>query len=240
MQSSFQYFSCVSERNVRQAILKELSFGGFMASTDWAPRRDFVERAIEVPICLALIIFFAPLMLLVALLVKLQDGGPVLFGHRRVGLHGKSFKCLKFRSMVVDAEARLHALLVSDPAARAEWEQDHKLRKDPRITMLGDFLRRSSIDELPQLFNVLRGEMSLVGPRPIVQGEVCRYGHYFETYCQLRPGITGLWQVSGRSDVSYRRRVALDVTYARTRSLKRYFGILVATAPAVLARRGAH
>jgi len=193
-----------------------------------------------VPICLALLVFFAPAMLIVALLVKLQDGGPILFGHTRIGRDGESFKCLKFRSMLVDAEARLQALLQSDPQARIEWERDHKLRDDPRITALGDFLRRSSLDELPQLFNVLRGEMSLVGPRPIVQGERHRYGHYFNLYCQVRPGITGLWQVSGRSDVSYRRRVALDVAYARTRSLGLYFRILAATGPAVLARRGAH
>ncbi|QUD88042.1 sugar transferase [Phenylobacterium montanum] len=201
---------------------------------------DLAERAIELPICIALLVFFAPVMLLAALAVKLQDGGPVLFGHSRIGRDGKTFKCLKFRSMVVNAEQRLQALLASDPAAREEWRRDHKLRRDPRVTILGEFLRRSSIDELPQLINVLRGEMSLVGPRPITSSEAARYRRYFKVYCQVRPGITGLWQVSGRNDVSYRRRVALDVTYAKLRSLKLYFGILAATGPAVLARRGAH
>ncbi len=201
---------------------------------------DLVERAVELPICIVLLMFFAPMMLLTALAVKLQDGGPILFGHSRIGRDGRTFKCLKFRSMVVDAEARLQALLRSDPAARAEWERDHKLRRDPRVTVFGEFLRRSSIDELPQLLNVLRGEMSLVGPRPITQAEAVRYRRYFTVYCQVRPGITGLWQVSGRNDVSYRRRIALDVTYAKLRSLRLYFGILAATGPAVLARRGAH
>ena len=211
-----------------------------MPAVERASPGDLIERCIEIPVCLIALIFFGPVMLLVALLIKLQDGGPILFGHTRIGLGGRSFKCLKFRSMVVDAETRLQALLQSDPEARVEWERDHKLRLDPRVTGLGDFLRRSSLDELPQLFNVLRGEMSLVGPRPIVQSERARYGHYFNLYCQVRPGITGLWQVSGRSDVSYRRRVALDVAYARARNLGLYCRILAATAPAVLARRGAH
>ncbi len=211
-----------------------------MSAARHATLCDRVERLIEGPICVVVLVFMAPLMLLIALLIKLQDGGPVIFGHTRLGLGGRSFKCLKFRSMVIDSDARLQALLQSDPAARIEWERDHKLRNDPRVTPLGDFLRRSSLDELPQLFNVLRGEMSLVGPRPIVQNERARYGHYFDLYCQVRPGITGLWQISGRSDVSYRRRVALDVAYARGRCLKLYFRILFATAPAVLARKGAH
>ena len=201
---------------------------------------DVVERIIERPICVVLLVFFAPLMLGIALAIKLQDGGPVFFGHVRIGQGGRNFRCWKFRSMVIDAEARLQALLQSDPEARISWERDHKLRYDPRVTAFGDFLRRSSLDELPQLFNVLSGEMSLVGPRPIVVGEKARYRHYFKLYCQMRPGITGLWQVSGRSDVSYRRRVALDVAYARARTLSLYFRILFATAPAVLARRGAH
>ena len=196
-------------------------------------------RMLEIVLCVAILVFFAPLMIVVALLIKLGDGGPILFAHPRIGRFGRTFPCLKFRSMAVNAEAQLQALLARDPAARAEWERDHKLTVDPRITALGQFLRRSSLDELPQLFNVLRGEMSLVGPRPIVQAEVARYRRYFRYYCQVRPGITGLWQVSGRSDLRYRRRVALDVVYARSRCLGLDFKILLATAPAVLARRGA-
>jgi exopolysaccharide production protein ExoY len=210
-----------------------------MRFSDAPEHKDRIERLIDVPLCAAVLIFVAPLMLLIAFLIWSQDRGPVLFGHTRVGRDGRLFKCLKFRSMVVDSDARLQALLAADPAARTQWERDYKLLDDPRITPVGGFLRRSSLDELPQLINVLRGEMSLVGPRPIVPAEICRYRRYFSVYCQQRPGITGLWQVSGRNDVSYRRRVALDVYYARARCPTLYLKILLATAPAVLARRGA-
>ena len=191
-------------------------------------------------VALLALVFLLPIMLVVALAVYAQDGGPILFAHRRIGLHGRTFPCLKFRSMAVDAEARLAAVLASDPAARAEWEKDHKLRNDPRVTPLGAFLRKTSLDELPQLFNVLRGEMSLVGPRPIVEAEVGKYGRRFEAYCAVKPGITGLWQVSGRNDTTYRTRVALDCVYARRRNLGLDAYIIAATVPAVLARRGSY
>lgn len=197
-------------------------------------------RVLDIVIALAVLIFVAPLMIVIAGLIKLQDGGPALFGHARIGQGGRTFKCLKFRSMVVDAEARLNALLARDPEARREWEADHKLRKDPRITALGAFLRKSSLDELPQLFNVLKGEMSLVGPRPIVTSEIVRYGRWFPYYCSVKPGVTGLWQVNGRNDVSYRRRVALDVLFARTNGVRRYLKIMAATVPAVLLRSGSY
>jgi exopolysaccharide production protein ExoY len=208
--------------------------------TNKTARLDMIERLIDVPLAVTILVFIAPLLLVVAILIRLQDGGPALFGQMRIGRDGQLFRCLKFRSMVVDSEARLRAHLDRDPGARAEWELNHKLRDDPRTTPLGNFLRRSSLDELPQLFNVLRGDMSLVGPRPIVPAEAVRYGHYIEAYRRQRPGITGLWQISGRSDVSYRRRVALDVYYSRARCPTLYVKILLATAPAVLARRGAH
>jgi len=181
-----------------------------------------------------------PLLLGVALCIYAQDGGPVVFAHRRIGRNGRYFHCLKFRSMAVDAQERLAQLLAADPAARAEWEKDHKLRNDPRVTKLGAFLRKTSLDELPQLINVLRGEMSLVGPRPIVDGEVEKYGSRFSRYCAVKPGITGLWQVSGRNDTSYRTRVALDCLYARRRNLGLDAYILAATVPAVLTRRGSY
>ena len=178
-------------------------------------------------------------MLAIAVLIALQDGGPVFFAHRRLGYGGQSFPCMKFRSMAVDAEARLTKLLAENPEARAEWARDHKLKNDPRITPLGAFLRKSSLDELPQLFNVLRGEMRFVG-RPIVQSEVARYGRRFMHYCSVRPGITGLWQVSGRNDVSYRRRVAIDTIYAKARTVKLDLIILVMTVPAILLKRGSY
>ena len=168
------------------------------------------------------------------------DPGPILFKQKRVGFGGARFSCYKFRSMCVDAEARLEDLLARDPNARAEWASDQKLKCDPRITRIGYFLRKSSLDELPQLFNVLLGEMSLVGPRPIVETEAPRYGRYIAHYCSVRPGITGLWQVSGRNDVHYRRRVAMDVIYSRSRSLPMNVRILVMTVPSVLLSRGTY
>ncbi|MBU1362176.1 MAG: sugar transferase [Gammaproteobacteria bacterium] len=197
-------------------------------------------RFLDIVIALAVLLFIAPLMLVIAGLIKLQDGGPALFRQSRIGHGGEAFYCLKFRTMVTDAEVRLNALLARDPEVRREWELDHKLRKDPRITALGAFLRKSSLDELPQLFNVLKGEMSLVGPRPIVTAEIPRYGRWFAYYCAVRPGVTGLWQVNGRNNVSYRRRVALDVLYARTVGVRRYVQIMAATVPAVLLRSGSY
>lgn len=191
-------------------------------------------------IALLALVFLLPLMLAVALAIWVQDRGPVLFAHRRVGLGGRSFHCLKFRSMALDAEARLQSLLANDPAAAAEWAADHKLRNDPRVTPLGAFLRKTSLDELPQLFNVLKGEMSLVGPRPIVDAEIVRYGRRFTDYCKVKPGITGLWQVSGRNDVSYRTRVAMDAVYAKRKCGRLDVWILAATIPAVLARKGSY
>ena len=202
-------------------------------------QRISLYRVLDVGLSLLALLFLAPIFLFIAAVVRLQDGGPALFAHSRIGEGGRRFNCLKFRSMCLDSDARLHQLLVSDPQARIEWARDHKLRRDPRITPLGGFLRRSSLDELPQFLNVLRGEMSLVGPRPIVEAEIERYGHYFACYCAIKPGITGLWQISGRNDVGYRRRVAMDVVYARRRSVGLYLVILLATAPAVLLRRGA-
>jgi lipopolysaccharide/colanic/teichoic acid biosynthesis glycosyltransferase len=189
---------------------------------------------------LAALFALMPIILLLALAVWLQDGGPPLYGHRRIGRHGRPFVCLKFRSMYVDAEARLQEILITDPQARQEWSANHKLKADPRITPLGDILRKSSLDELPQLFNVIRGDMNLVGPRPIVEAEIGKYGRYFKYYCAVMPGITGLWQVGGRSDVSYRRRVAMDVVYARTKSLSLDVALLIATIPAVLKRKGSY
>lgn len=201
---------------------------------------DVAYRALEVLIVLAGLIFLAPLMALTCLAIWLQDGGSAVFAHRRVGEGGRTFSCLKFRSMATDAERRLAELLASDQAALAEWRRDHKLRNDPRVTLLGRFLRKSSLDELPQLINVLRGEMALVGPRPIVADEIVKYGRRFTNYCSVRPGITGLWQVSGRNDVSYTRRVAMDVLYAQSRTAVLDLKILIATVPAVLAKRGSY
>jgi exopolysaccharide production protein ExoY len=186
------------------------------------------------------LVLLAPFFLIVALMVR-ADGGPAFFAHQRVGRGGKLFGCLKFRSMVVDSQTRLEALLASDPAARAEWDATRKLKNDPRITRIGRFLRSTSLDELPQLINVLRGQMSLVGPRPVLEAELDRYyGASAAHYMAVRPGITGLWQVSGRSETTYESRVALDVSYVSRPSLLSDISILLRTPVAVLSRRGAH
>jgi exopolysaccharide production protein ExoY len=220
-----------------QAFLLPTSSTTIPSSKMWDER---LMRVTDIGIALAALIFLGPLMLIVAALVYITNPGPVVFAHSRLGRHGQQFRCLKFRSMAVDAEARLSDLLKNDPNARLEWDRDHKLKNDPRITPIGNFLRKSSLDELPQLFNVLIGEMSLVGPRPIVIGEVARYGRYFQEYCSVRPGITGLWQISGRNDVTYRRRVAMDVTYARSQSYGLNMRILFGTIPSVLLARGSY
>ncbi|CAL4869848.1 UDP-glucose:undecaprenyl-phosphate glucose-1-phosphate transferase (plasmid) [Asticcacaulis sp. MM231] len=203
-------------------------------------KQNILIRILDVVISLMAILFLLPVFVVVAVLVKVQDDGPIFFSHGRIGLNGKEFNCLKFRSMYVKSDDILRKILQSDPVALAEWRADHKLRNDPRITPLGKFLRKTSVDEFPQLINVLRGEMSLVGPRPIIRAEVVKYGSSFRHYASVLPGITGLWQVMGRNDVTYNRRVAMDRMFARKRSLRLYLMILFATVPAVLFQRGSY
>ena len=192
------------------------------------------RRGLDIAIAAAALLSLLPVMLLTALAIWTQGGGPVLFRQVRIGRGGKPFDCLKFRTMRADAEARLPGMI------DAEWRAARKFRHDARVTRLGGLLRRSSVDELPQLVNVLRGEMSLVGPRPIVFDEAALYGRRLVRYCAVRPGLTGLWQVSGRNDVTYRRRIAMDVWLVRNLTLSVYFAILARTVPAVLSRRGVY
>jgi exopolysaccharide production protein ExoY len=188
---------------------------------------------------LLMLLLLAPLMLVIAALIAGRDGAPILFGHYRVGLDGRLFRCYKFRSMFRESERMLSDLLESDPAARSEWDRDRKLQNDPRVTPIGRFLRRTSLDELPQLLNVLRGEMSLVGPRPITVPELGRYGSVRRQYLSVRPGMTGLWQVSGRNNTTYEERVALDQRYVEARSFWLDLSILFRTVKVVLQRDGA-
>lgn len=199
---------------------------------------EAVFRILDIALSLALLIVMAPVMAIVSILITTTGAGPVTFSHCRLGRNGKPFNCHKFRTMRHGAEADLPRLLRQDHALAREWARDQKLVHDPRVTGFGHFLRVTSIDELPQLFNVLKGEMSLVGPRPIVADELARYGRYAGHYLGVKPGITGLWQVNGRNRASYRRRVAADVLFARKRSLPLVCRILLATVPAVLMRRG--
>jgi exopolysaccharide production protein ExoY len=198
------------------------------------------KRATDLAIASITLLFLLPLMVFVAILVHL-DGGEVIFGHSRVGTGGKLFRVFKFRTMCPNADQELKAHLERDGAARREWQLTQKLRNDPRVTRVGAFLRKSSLDELPQLLNVLRGDMSIVGPRPIVQSEIVRYGRYFQHYKRCRPGITGLWQVSGRSDITYRRRVAFDTIYCRHLGDASFeLALLLRTIPAVLRSKGSY
>ncbi len=202
------------------------------------PMARLAKVLFDVSLATLLLVAAAPVLLAVAVAVKL-DGGPILFAHRRIGANGREFPCFKFRSMVLDGDAVLRRVLDHDPQAAAEWADTCKLRNDPRVTWIGRLLRATSLDELPQLFNVLRLEMSLVGPRPIVRSEVARYAENITYYYEARPGVTGLWQVSGRSDTSYAQRVQLDTWYVKNWTIWHDLAILAKTLPAVLKRQGA-
>lgn len=209
-----------------------------VAESALAQPQTALGRTFDVMVALVAALVFLPFLILTAIAIKISTPGPALFVQRRVGRDGKLFPCLKFRTMVVNSQEVLAELLASSPEARAEWDRDQKLRRDPRITPLGHILRKSSLDELPQLFNILAGHMSIVGPRPIVEAEIPRYGDRFAFYCSVRPGLTGLWQVSGRNDVSYETRVRLDAFYAMRKSTVYDFAICLRTVPAVLSSRG--
>ncbi|MCI0599709.1 MAG: sugar transferase [Beijerinckiaceae bacterium] len=181
-----------------------------------------------------------PIFALVGIAIKFTDRGQLIFKHERIGFRGNAFQCFKFRTMVVDAEKALHRVLTADAAARREWARCQKLTDDPRITPVGRFLRRSSLDELPQLINVIRGEMSLVGPRPITPAEMSRYGDRLGSYLSARPGLTGPWQVSGRSDCDFNTRVALDAWYVSNWRFSNDIFILLRTITSVLKGHGSY
>ena len=197
-------------------------------------------RAFDVIGSAAILIMVLPFLLLLAAVMYLSDPGPLFFVHRRIGHHGRSFGCLKFRTMKVNGDEVLREHLAVSHVARREWAETQKLRNDPRVTRMGVLVRKLSLDEFPQLVNVLRGEMSLVGPRPIVEAEVHRYGRFFEHYCMVKPGLTGLWQISGRNDTSYRERVELDVDYINRKSVSLDLMLMIKTVPAVLFARGSY
>ncbi|HEM8643933.1 TPA: undecaprenyl-phosphate galactose phosphotransferase WbaP [Klebsiella aerogenes] len=203
----------------------------------WSSR--LLKRFFDIVGSVSIIFILSPLLLYICKKVK-QDGGPAIYGHERIGKGGKPFKCLKFRSMVIDSKQVLDNLLKEDEEAKKEWEATFKLKNDPRITKIGKFLRRTSLDELPQLFNVLKGDMSLVGPRPIITAELERYNEEVDYYLLSKLGMTGLWQVSGRSDVDYETRVYLDAWYVKNWSMWNDVAILFKTIGVVLKRDGAY
>jgi exopolysaccharide production protein ExoY len=199
-----------------------------------------LKRTFDIVFAATAILVLLPVLLLLAAAVKLSCRGPVLFSHVRIGRGGRAFRCLKFRSMCVDGDAVLAAHLEASPEAQIEWNATRKLRRDPRVTAIGRFLRKSSLDELPQLLNILRGDMSVVGPRPVVSDELDLYGANARYYLAARPGLTGLWQISGRNDVSYSARVNFDRSYAENWSLLGDVAIIMKTVPAVLSSRGTY
>ena len=203
------------------------------------PGLQLIKRCFDLITSLAVIIVGSPILLWIAAKV-LASGRPIFYGHRRVGQNGKHFFCYKFRTMAVNADVLLKELLERDPQARAEWDRDFKLKNDPRITPIGHFLRKTSLDELPQLWNVLKGEMSLVGPRPVVDAELERYGNQVDFYLEAKPGVTGLWQVSGRNDVSYDTRVYLDAWYVKNWSLFNDIVIILKTVKVIFKKDGAY
>ncbi|KKB12931.1 exopolysaccharide biosynthesis protein [Devosia geojensis] len=209
-----------------------------IASEVGEPKGGTLKRAFDVTTASILLFCALPAMFFIAVIMFSTDRGPVFFAHERIGHKGKRFRCLKFRSMVVNSQEALARHLEMFPAAKAEWDATQKLRNDPRVTGIGRFLRETSLDELPQLINVVRGEMSLVGPRPIVQAEIVRYGGDIAAYASTRPGLTGLWQVSGRSDVDYDQRVQLDAQYVREWSFFGDIMIMLRTVKVVLSRTG--
>lgn len=199
-----------------------------------------LKRLMDLVMALCVLVFLAPLLLAIYLVVKVADPGPALFRQLRVGRDGRVFTVYKFRTMRVDAGERLEKLLNSDASASSEWAKFQKLRNDPRVTRLGRFLRKSSLDELPQLFNILRGEMSVIGPRPVTSGEIHRYGADYPYYMAVRPGVLGLWQVKGRNALTYPERVAYDVQYVKTWSIWQDIKILFMAVPIVLLGLGAY
>lgn len=203
----------------------------------WSSR--VLKRVFDIACSVAIIIVLSPALIYISRKVK-KDGGPAIYGHERIGKGGRSFKCLKFRSMVINSKEVLAELLENDPVAKEEWDATFKLKNDPRVTKIGAFLRRTSLDELPQLFNVLKGEMSLVGPRPIITAELERYNDEVDYYLLSKPGMTGLWQVSGRSDVDYETRVYLDAWYVKNWSMWNDIAILFKTIGVVLKKDGAY
>lgn len=223
------------------SLMPVKAYGG--ADAQWsreAATSDRLIRIFDIIFSLALMVAVAPAFLLLVLLLQIDSRGPVFFVQQRVGRNGILFPCFKLRTMFTDSAERLEKLLSESAEARAEWDADHKLKRDPRITTLGRFARLYSLDELPQLANILLGHMSVVGPRPIVEAEIWRYGASFADYSLVRPGLTGLWQVSGRNDVSYDERVRLDREYARSKCLRLDLEIIARTFSVVLGARGAY
>ncbi len=229
----------IYDRKQREDAVK-YPFAAIPVSRMEQPCGGALKRVFDFVVALMAIIILSPLLICVALAVRLSDGGPALFGHKRVGFSGKTFKCWKFRSMVPDSEVIFQNYLSENPHAALEWKQNQKIKNDPRITPLGHVLRKYSIDELPQLFNILMGDMSFVGPRPIQKVEYEKYGYSLRHYLSTRPGLTGLWQVSGRSDSTYQKRVAFDRYYVTHWGMLTDIALIIKTVPVAVSGSGSY
>jgi Undecaprenyl-phosphate galactose phosphotransferase WbaP len=244
--NSFPHLLVISDACSGQRLWRDArDCGSGLAGTELRnklllPWPRLVKRTMDIAIAGSALVAGLPVLAAIALACKVSSPGPAVFGHTRLGRNGRNFTAWKFRTMRIDAETVLRELLATDPAARREWERDHKLRNDPRVTPIGSFMRRTSLDELPQLWNVLMGQMSLVGPRPIVAAEINKYGDTYPLYSEVTPGITGLWQVSGRNNTSYEQRVRFDSFYVRNWSPWLDLYIMARTVSVIITRKGAY
>ncbi len=229
-----------SSKPLQAAPASQYEFAEDPTSSAARSGNAFWKRSFDLSMVIVALILLLPLLAAGVLALRILQGRPVFIRHKRIGQHGKSFYCLKFRTMVTDAQDVLQRHLETNESARKEWAENFKLRDDPRVTPLGSVLRKSSLDELPQLWNIFRGEMSIVGPRPIVVDEVRRYGANIDDYHKVKPGLTGLWQVSGRSDIDYATRVRMDVEYVKSISVLRDLKIIALTVPALVTSRGSY
>jgi exopolysaccharide production protein ExoY len=204
-------------------------------------KHNLIKRLFDIYFSLALIVLLSPLFITIALAIFLTSPGPIIYGHKRIGRGGVIFKCLKFRTMYIDADVKLKSLLESDQHIKEEWLKNRKLKNDPRVIKIGNFLRKTSLDELPQFFNVLKGDLSVVGPRPVMDDEILSFfGAKASKILKVRPGITGLWQTSGRSNIDYEKRIALDEQYVDEHNLWLDIKLIVKTVPCVLFSKGAY
>lgn len=218
----------------------DYTFAAFSEARVNQPCGGAIKRVFDFTLALFAIIILSPLLLAVAIAVRLSDGGPALFGHKRIGFSGKTFKCWKFRSMIPNSDTVFKDYLAKNPEAALEWRLNQKIQNDPRVTPLGYFLRKYSIDELPQLFNILAGDMSFVGPRPIQRSEYDKYGYSLRHYLSTRPGLTGLWQISGRSNSTYQKRVAFDRYYVTHWGMLTDVALIVKTVPVAVTGAGSY
>jgi undecaprenyl-phosphate galactose phosphotransferase len=204
------------------------------------PANKLIKHIFDISVGLLLSILLVPFLIIISAAIKIDSKGPIIFVHKRVGFQGKEFNCYKFRTMVANSQQVLEEIFETNPDLQDKWEEDFKLKDDPRITKLGKILRQTSLDELPQLFNVLKCEMSLVGPRPIVKGEIHKFGQHIKEYLMVLPGMTGLWVNSGRNDVDYDERVQMEAWYVHNWSLWMDISLLFRTIPVVFGRKGAY